>query len=386
MSKPRFTPDPPPEGADPRLVEWANRQFQRIEDWWPKSYDARLDLLEALQPYAPGVWPIVDSFSVSFFAESQEEQPSFVNTAFLYDQAGATYHATPDDYDSFGAGQLSSGDKPSNLTRFVDSGEGHAIGLGDTWYRTTDGETWDEISAIGLLGSNDGVVWFGDKYIAIGNYNSATAGFGVYSSTDGTSWTELFSDSGNDFRPTTTNAIATDGTTLLVTGTDLLDNRLIRTSTDGVNWTTTNLSATLSETIRRPFYVNVNWYISTFKGRLARASNPTGSYSIVFGVGSLNEEVLELVHGNGLYILRVDGVSSLYQSTTASLGSWSVLRTTGASNGGIALDYNDDYGWLHCYGTKVEQSSDGITWSDTNLSDPAPISSRAIIRMQVPGT
>lgn len=71
MTKPKFTPDPPPVGASrEEQLAWFQRQFDRIEDWWPKDLEDRLKALEIAFPYKSGTWPIVDSSSVSFRAES----------------------------------------------------------------------------------------------------------------------------------------------------------------------------------------------------------------------------------------------------------------------------------------------------------------------------
>lgn len=73
MTKPRFTADPPPnldglpiEEAFRIFVDWDIRQKYRQDDWWPDDHSARIDLLEALFPGAPGTWPIVDYSTVSF--------------------------------------------------------------------------------------------------------------------------------------------------------------------------------------------------------------------------------------------------------------------------------------------------------------------------------
>jgi len=67
MTKPKFTPDPPPVGAtDAEVIAWGKRQLDRIEDWWPKDLEDRLAALELRFPYKPGTWPIVDSTEVDF--------------------------------------------------------------------------------------------------------------------------------------------------------------------------------------------------------------------------------------------------------------------------------------------------------------------------------
>jgi hypothetical protein len=69
VTKPKFTPDPPPVGASQQeLLAWEKAQFDRIEDWWPKNLEDRLKALEIAFPYKSGTWPIVDVASLDFTA------------------------------------------------------------------------------------------------------------------------------------------------------------------------------------------------------------------------------------------------------------------------------------------------------------------------------
>lgn len=73
MAKPKFTPDPPPVTDDPALLrEWMVRQFERIEDWWPKSLEQRVDALEDIAPGLVGTIPIVEGFYMSVEGWSQQ--------------------------------------------------------------------------------------------------------------------------------------------------------------------------------------------------------------------------------------------------------------------------------------------------------------------------
>jgi len=71
MTKPKFTPDPVPDGMDPQLAEYLSRQLNRIEDWWPKDFEERIQTLEELSPYCTGTWPIVDYSNISFESASE---------------------------------------------------------------------------------------------------------------------------------------------------------------------------------------------------------------------------------------------------------------------------------------------------------------------------
>ena len=73
MTKPKFTPDPPPylqgmsvEQAFPLFVDWMIRQNYRQEDWWPKDYEERIQTLERLSPYCIGEWTIADAAYMNF--------------------------------------------------------------------------------------------------------------------------------------------------------------------------------------------------------------------------------------------------------------------------------------------------------------------------------
>lgn len=73
MTKPRFVVDPVPDlaGLDPQeqqqaFMAWAQRQFDRIHDWWPKDSEDRLIALEELNTKIKGFWPIVDYSIVQF--------------------------------------------------------------------------------------------------------------------------------------------------------------------------------------------------------------------------------------------------------------------------------------------------------------------------------
>jgi len=59
MTRPNFTPDPPPEGADSaELTAWFMDQLNRIADWWPPDYDARLAALETRNTVNAGTFPL----------------------------------------------------------------------------------------------------------------------------------------------------------------------------------------------------------------------------------------------------------------------------------------------------------------------------------------
>jgi len=73
VTKPKFTPDPPPVGgSSEEHIAWAQRQYARIHDWWPKDLEDRLAALELRWPYKSGTWPIVDASSINFNASAAQ--------------------------------------------------------------------------------------------------------------------------------------------------------------------------------------------------------------------------------------------------------------------------------------------------------------------------
>lgn len=111
MTKPKFTPDPPPylkgmpiEKAFPLFVDWVIRQDYRKEDWWPKDYEDRVQALEKLSPYCIGQWTIADAASLSFEIETdfvavypEPQGHAWVDTAAIsnckFKDTNATYAA-----------------------------------------------------------------------------------------------------------------------------------------------------------------------------------------------------------------------------------------------------------------------------------------------------
>jgi len=88
MTKPRFTPDPPPVGGTKEeILAWKKRQYDRIHDWWPKDLEKRLAALELAFPYKSGTWPIVDT-SISVQSTCVEGIPSCSESADVWN-AGA---------------------------------------------------------------------------------------------------------------------------------------------------------------------------------------------------------------------------------------------------------------------------------------------------------
>ena len=61
MTIPRFTPDPLPDGLDPELAAYLQRQFDRISDWWPLNCCDVVDELARLNPTVSGEFSILET-------------------------------------------------------------------------------------------------------------------------------------------------------------------------------------------------------------------------------------------------------------------------------------------------------------------------------------
>lgn len=146
MTKPRFTPDPLPDGLDPSLASFLQRQFDRINDWWPKDLEDRVKALEKSYPYIGGTWPIVDYSTVEFngsatAAELLEQKFALFNISGF--AIADTYGFDPADLDTIpeATGTLLHG-ASNDLGETIIRDSGNLL-------RTTDFENWVSVSGGG---------------------------------------------------------------------------------------------------------------------------------------------------------------------------------------------------------------------------------------------
>jgi len=370
VTKPKFTPDPPPVGGrSEERIAWAQRQYARIEDWWPKDLEDRLAALELRFPYKSGTWPIVDSSSVSFQVESVQ---SFVPALLVFDEAGKHYELSDNCVTGFDG---VTNDRPVSgndlLYTTAKSDLGHFVAIksdGGTTVDRFDGTTWST-HTLPLAGfSKSGVVWWNDRYILIW-YRGGLGGLIVQESTDGQSWSTLLNSTSNSLFPSSGyNALATDGTTLAFCGSQLVSPFAagVWRSTDGINWTFSNHDTEfLGVNPSSMFYVNGFWWVGTSKGRLYRASTPNGPWTLVLSVAASIETPVNLVYGDGKYKCIVTSKNSIYTSTDGLNFSADSITIPSSALIETCLEWVDDCGFIFVQGSVKKHLPIGsTTWVD----------------------
>jgi len=366
VTKPKFTPDPPPVGgSSEERVAWTQRQYARIEDWWPKDLEDRLAALELRFPYKSGTWPIVDASSVKFTAEARQLYEPVI---YLLDEDNKYEQSLgcATDFDGVTRDRTDSVDLADNIAV---SDQGHAIfkaSGSNTDIGYTDGTNWETYSTPSGGNATGGIVWIEDRYIEIKQVTGG--GLVVHESLDGKAWSTVFSSSSTLYAVGGYTALATDGETLAFAGSNITTGqRGTFTSADkGQSWT----FHYGSEFTRNPssmFYANGSWFVGSFLGRCWRSTTgPTGPWTQVFSVGSLVETPVQVLYGGGKwmalvteedYILVSDDGSSWSQGKTG-IGSFATVKTN--------LNYVDGCGWIWTKGSNCDYSEDGVNWFSAN--------------------
>ena len=374
MTKPRFTADPPIslEGMSEQekleaVIDWAQRQVYRIDDWWPEDFESRIAQLEALFPGAPGTWPIVDYSTVSFnpVAAQLTQQIAMVW------ESGAAYFSE-DDYDNFAWGVGSS----ANLLQcfdFTQDGQGNISGgmsAGRVVY-STDRTTFNLIT---LPGSNTGDVIGPTAYLNGTWYVTGNGSVGegqpmkCWSSTNLATWTEIFEEVGGEL--IANPKCITDGTNLYAAGnTPVSGNITFWKSTDGgLNWTSQNILTGQNWSVTRISYANNRLFITGNRDSIVYSEDAGASWSSVtkLAAGTPSVSLGKIVYGDGVYFAAENNAATpkmFYSSNLTTWASYSWHNSNPAS-----LFFHPTLKWLYGSSAGLWKSTDPPTdatkWTD----------------------
>lgn len=384
MTKPKFTPDPVPDGLDQPLAEYLARQLNRIEDWWPKDLEARLEALELLVPYKTGVWPIVDYSRVTFTGYEDEAtvvqvlEPNIlvislggsnITTGCYTDQSGGTT--------GFGVGSSSARmivrDDPDYLV---------ITNASDLMYSDTGANgDWSLVTAA-TLGLNNSTtingVWKGADsywYVAGKPPGSANGLKVVKAATIDGSWSQVFSDTGQHSNSETNSVISDGDGRVLSVGYDsgTGNTTALYSLDDGATWNETgNLATSASDRGLHAHHVNGQWFITGVKCRIWHC--PPGAANFDVGSGwalrytesNQFESAVDIEYGDGLYLCVQSGSSVQLVSSSNAL-SWTAQGSFMTSYT-ESLNYDDNCGWACVSGTTYQYSADGVSWSNQSES------------------
>lgn len=358
MTKPRFVVDPVPDlaGLDPQeqqqaFMAWAQRQFDRIHDWWPKDSEDRLIALEELNTKIKGFWPIVDYSIVQFDGTASVQQITEL-VAMIWNQNGTFYSS--DSYSAFdwtiNTASL------SQCFEFVSDGQGNIAGVmgGGKVVYSTDSVTFTQVVLPGIdTGSiPGGIVYRDGEWIVVGQGTTAESyPFKCWYSTDLANWTLRYSDSNTSLQSANKLAIDGDGNMIaacMAAGSGIL--RARRSTDGGLTWTH---PTTLSSLVWSPTacsYANGYWFISGSRNVVARSTDGV-TFAVVTAGGSSNGGAGKIVYGDGYYLFaenRASGAVMSYSSDGVSWGSYAWYTSNPTS-----IAYDSDFGWIYAGGNSV---------------------------------
>lgn len=375
MTKPRFTPDPLPDGLDPELSSFLQRQFDRINDWWPKDLEDRVKALEENYGYITGTWPIVDYSYVQFEGAAEAAQ--------LLEQKFALFNissfALADTYVGFDPVDLDIiPERTGTLLHGASNDLGETIIRdGDNLLRTTDFENWLSVSGDTDLGFMVGqtifyVAYSDGEWICIGRPSDAastTRGFKVMVSTDGgETWAQRYKD-------TTTHAggvFATDGNGTLALGSSVASPRssyVLWSDDNGATWNTSTMlpnSTSTGRTIAGVSYANGIWY-GLGNAKTLWTSTDLVNWTLRITALGNPQTFVSVIHGGGRWVAVVSGVPGDFFTSEDGLG-WTDRGALFTASSG-SLVYDDDLKWALVSGNQFSSSSDGLTWGNVD-TDP----------------
>jgi len=194
------------------------------------------------------------------------------------------------------------------------------------------------------------------KGVAYGNgvYVTVLSAGTIYMSSNGDTWTKVFSNS------TTLSSITFGNGIFVVAGY----NGLILSSTNGTSWTTRTSNTT--ETFLDVNFLNSQFYVVGYNRTLLKSSDGitwTGQ-SITAGLAS--DYLFSITYGAGTYIITSRGSlaggnqSQIYKSTTGASGSWTLQNL---NNGMVnKIQWINDRFFSFMLGNEIFTSTNGTTW------------------------
>lgn len=369
MSKPKFTPDPIQLTDEvENVIEWAKRQFDRIEDYWPRDYTDWIEELMARNPQLTGTWPVIDSSYVLFLAEEQ-----VVTDPGLLLFTSSAFYISETDYDSFGTQQPFPGGV-TGASHIENDGAGKMVlNEGTQAWESTDGETWTVIADPGMKAGNGfNIVYSQDRWFCFGRPDQGpNAGIRIATSTDLSSWTQIYQDVTAGYTVVTTeHSAAVDGSgtiTVALYDSSTSSSWVLYTEDNGENWVRSSTISTLSQRrIEKTFYVNERWFALGTRSAIwtPGIDNSPSAWFLRYSNANQFDRAVDVAHGDGKYrCVQESGTPKLLKSTDGT--TWD--DTTSFFSGVISSLYFDDvYKWAFVSGTTFQESSDGDSW--TNVS------------------
>lgn len=249
-------------------------------------------------------------------------------------------------------------------------------------YTSPDGKIWSPQATPAGSGSSSfhQLIWDGAHYLTQVSTSSGTQ-ISVYSSPDGTSWTQ---------GPALTTAIPTDPTAVSPGHYVGGDWKTVLTSTDFATWTATPVFSGPTgptSTLLWSGYVNGK-YFATGLGATVSTTNSILesddglSWSQVFNeAGSGTGAVSAVTYGNGLF-LAMDSQGSVLSSSDGL--HWAIAATAPADpmaaviyGAGLFVAY-DPICSSSCPAARIYTSPDAVTWTLQDLSALAPVTVQGV--------
>ena len=217
------------------------------------------------------------------------------------------------------------------------------------FHTSPDGITWTRHAT--TLSNLVDIVWDGTHFIAPSNGS-------VYSSTDGSNWTDL----GDPGVSLVTGGIIWDGSQFVGVG----QTGFIATSDDGLNWTTQTSNTT--EGLRSIASNNSQYVAGGYVGRILTSPNAT-DWSSPLPTAAVARRTLSDIVWNGSRFVAVGGLNSSNLGAndgvivTSPDGDTWTSRTTGGEQPILNVIWNGSQLLAVGWGSTILTSPDGVTWT-----------------------